>query len=200
MEFEGKLTAAEIERRTGISHDTFIRLKHMGVVPYPEIKGRGKSKGVIGLYPPEVESIVKWVIREQNKGRLSLVEAALKYREEKQIDRGKIREIMNNLGPKEEVASLAPNSGKIAELRQKQLAQIKDITPADEILAKIQSNDVKGYVDAYAEVAEEVHNHARVEYPNYWITYIGVETIKKGNKKFLKVARVNGKPKAKEQT
>ena len=199
MESQDKLTAAEIERRTGISHDTFIRLKHMGVVPYPEIKGRGKNKGIIGLYPPEVESTVMWIIRQKREG-LSLVQAALKYREEQQVDWKKVREIMNSLGPKEEVTSLAPNSGKIAELRRKQLAQIKDITPADEILAKIQSNDVKGYVDAYAEVAEEVHNHARVEYPNYWITYIGVETIKKGNKKLLKVVRVNGKPKAKEQT
>jgi len=81
MDFEGKLTAAEIEKRTGVSHDTLIRLKQLGVVPYPEIKGLGKNRGIVGLYPPEVESILRWVMRERKHG-LSLVEIAKKLREE----------------------------------------------------------------------------------------------------------------------
>ena len=78
------ITTDELLKETGISYPTLTRLKDLGVIPKPSKQGLGNKRGVIGVFPDEVVSIINWVKQEQKYG-LSLVEIAEKYRQRRVI-------------------------------------------------------------------------------------------------------------------
>ena len=92
------ISTDDLLKETGISYPTLTRLKDLGIVPKPSKQGLGNKRGVIGVFPDEVISIINWVKQEQSYG-LSLVQIAEKWRQ---------REITE-----EEVLTTVPNPNKI---------------------------------------------------------------------------------------
>lgn len=73
------VTANEIMKATGVSYAMFTRLKQLGVVPRPQVRGLGRNKGILYSYPDEVKGIVIWVLMEHRRGN-TLVEIADRWR------------------------------------------------------------------------------------------------------------------------
>ncbi|MGD0353375.1 MAG: hypothetical protein ABSB38_07760 [Dehalococcoidia bacterium] len=76
------ITTEELLKETGISYPTLTRLKDLGIIAKPSKQGLGNRRGVIGVFPDEVVSIINWVKQQQACG-LSLVEIAGKWRQAK---------------------------------------------------------------------------------------------------------------------
>ena len=51
------------------------RLKELGIVPKPKVKGLGNRKGVVGIYEDEIVELIKKV-REKQASRYSLAQIA----------------------------------------------------------------------------------------------------------------------------
>jgi DNA-binding transcriptional MerR regulator len=77
-------TTDEVLKETGISYAMLMRLKDLGVVPKPTLRGRGQGggRGVVGIFPEEVIAIINWAKIEQKHG-LSLTQIAEKWRQRK---------------------------------------------------------------------------------------------------------------------
>lgn len=73
------VTANEIIKATGVSYAMFTRLKQLGIVPRPQVRGLGKNKGLLYSYPDEVKDIVTWVLKEHRCGS-TLLEIADRWR------------------------------------------------------------------------------------------------------------------------
>lgn len=80
-------TTDELLKETGISYAMLMRLKDLGVVPKPTLRGRGEGggRGVVGVFPEEVIAIINWAKSEQASG-LSLRQIAEKWREREVIE------------------------------------------------------------------------------------------------------------------
>jgi len=92
-------TTDEVLKETGISYTMLTRLKDFGVIPRPQLQGKGEGggRGVVGIFPDEVIEIIKWAKNEQEAG-LSLSRIAEKWREREVIE--------------EEITTSAPNPDK----------------------------------------------------------------------------------------
>ena len=86
------INTEDLLKETGISYPTLTRLKDLGIIPKPNKQGLGNRRGVIGIFPDEVISVINWVKQEQSHG-LSLVQIAEKWRQAK-VEEGEI------VGPK----------------------------------------------------------------------------------------------------
>lgn len=75
------ITTEKLLKETGISYPTLTRLKELGIIPKPGKQGLGNRRGVIGVFPDEVLSIIKRVKEEQESG-LSLTQIAEKWQQE----------------------------------------------------------------------------------------------------------------------
>jgi DNA-binding transcriptional MerR regulator len=85
-------TTIELLKETGLSHPMLNRLKDLGIVPKPKLKGLGRHKGVIGEFEDDVVDLIKWV-RKQQADNISLVQIAEQLRKAK-IEEGEV------VGPK----------------------------------------------------------------------------------------------------
>ena len=85
-------TTNEVLAETGLTYPMLNRLKDLGIVPKPKLKGLGRHKGVIGEFEDDVIDIIKWV-RKQQKHNISLAQIAEQLRKAK-IEEGEV------VGPK----------------------------------------------------------------------------------------------------
>ena len=85
-------TTTEVLKETGISHPMLNRLKDLGIVPKPKIKGLGRHKGVIGEFEDDIIDLIKWV-RKQQADNISLIQIAEQMRRSN-IEEGEV------VGPK----------------------------------------------------------------------------------------------------
>lgn len=75
-------STAEVLKETDISYAMLMRLKDLGVVPKPTLRGRGQGggRGVVGVFPDEVMDIINWAKEKQESG-LSLTQIADRWRQ-----------------------------------------------------------------------------------------------------------------------
>ncbi len=73
-------TTNEVLAETGLTYPMLNRLKDLGIVPKPKLKGLGRRKGVIGLFEDDVIDIINWVKLQQKLG-FTLVQIAEKYKQ-----------------------------------------------------------------------------------------------------------------------
>jgi len=76
-------TTEEVLEETGISYVMLTRLKDFGVIPRPQLQGKGEGggRGVVGVFPNEVVEVIKQIKEMQEKEGLSLSRIAEKWRE-----------------------------------------------------------------------------------------------------------------------
>lgn len=68
-------TTNEVLAETGLTYPMLGRLKDLGIIPRPKLKGRGRRKGVVGVYEDDIIDIIKRVKHQQESG-LSLTQIA----------------------------------------------------------------------------------------------------------------------------
>ena len=76
-------TTNEVLAETGLTYPMLNRLKDLGIVPKPKLKGQGRGKGVIGEYEDDVVDLIKWVRKQQKDEKKSLPEIAEQLRQAK---------------------------------------------------------------------------------------------------------------------
>ena len=74
-------TTNEVLAETGLTYPMLNRFKDLSIVPKPKLKGRGRRKGVIGVFEDDVIDIINRVKSEQKLG-LTLSKIAEKLRQE----------------------------------------------------------------------------------------------------------------------
>ena len=72
-------TTNEVLTETGLTYPRLNRLKDLGIIPRPRLRGQGRRKGVVGVYEDDIIDIIKSVIRQQASG-ISLTQIARKQR------------------------------------------------------------------------------------------------------------------------
>jgi len=72
-------TTNEVLAETGLTYPRLNRLKDLGIIPRPRLRGQGRRKGVVGVYEDDIIDIIKSVKRQQESG-LSLTQIARKQR------------------------------------------------------------------------------------------------------------------------
>jgi len=75
-------TTNEVLKETGLTYPMLNRLKDLGIVPKPKLKGQGRRKGVVGEFEDDVIDIISGVKLQQKLG-LSLVQIAENLRHER---------------------------------------------------------------------------------------------------------------------
>ena len=70
-------TTNEVLAETGLTYPKLNRLKDLGIIPKPRLKGQGRRKGVVGIYDDDIIDIINDVKRQQESG-LSLTQIARK--------------------------------------------------------------------------------------------------------------------------
>jgi DNA-binding transcriptional MerR regulator len=70
-------TTNEVLTETGLTYPMLNRLKDLGIIPRPRLKGQGRRKGVVGVYDDDIIGIINNVKRQQESG-LSLTQIARK--------------------------------------------------------------------------------------------------------------------------
>ena len=85
-------TTMEVIKESGISYPMLNRLKDLGIVPKPKLRGLGRHKGVIGEFEDNIIDLIKWV-RKQQGHNISLMQIAEQLRKAK-IEEGEV------VGPK----------------------------------------------------------------------------------------------------
>ncbi len=70
-------TTNEVLAETGLTHPMLNRLKDLGIIPRPRLRGQGRRKGVVGVYEDDIIEIIAGVKRQQESG-LSLTQIARK--------------------------------------------------------------------------------------------------------------------------
>lgn len=68
-------TTNEVLAETGLTYPRLNRLKDLGIIPKPTLRGQGRRKGVVGVYEDDIIDIIKDVKRQQEAG-LSLTRIA----------------------------------------------------------------------------------------------------------------------------
>jgi len=68
-------TTNEVLAETGLTYPMLNRLKDLGIIPKPKLKGQGRRKGVVGIYEDDITDIIKSVKLQQESG-LSLTQIA----------------------------------------------------------------------------------------------------------------------------
>ncbi len=81
-------TTNEVLAETGLTYPILNRLKDLGIVPKPQLQGKGNRKGVIGLFEDDITDLIKWV-RKQQAHNISLVQIAEQLRKAK-IEEGEV--------------------------------------------------------------------------------------------------------------
>ena len=82
----------------------------------------------------------------------------------------------------------------LKQIREK-LSQMQDVTPKEEILVAVGSDDQGDFAKAYRKVIDEVHNRLDPENPtpkDFWVRF---QFIEKDGKKFYKVVSALSRPK-----
>lgn len=74
-------TTNEVLAKTGLTYPMLNRLKDLGIVPKPKLKGLGRRKGVVGEFEDDVIEIISRVKLLQ-KRRFTLSEIAEQFKEE----------------------------------------------------------------------------------------------------------------------
>ena len=74
-------TTTEVLAETGLTHPMLNRLKDLGLIPKPGLKGRGRRKGVVGVFEDNIIDIINDVKSQQESG-LSLTQIAESRRRE----------------------------------------------------------------------------------------------------------------------
>ena len=77
--------------------------------------------------------------------------------------------------------------GETLKQIQEKLSQMRDVTPKEEILIPVDSDDRGDFAEAYKKVINEVHHRLDPENPtpkDFWVRF---QLIKKDDKKFYKV-------------
>jgi DNA-binding transcriptional MerR regulator len=72
-------TTNEVLAETGLTYPMLNRLKDLGIIPRPRLRGQGRRKGVVGVYEDDIIDIIKSVKLQQGSG-LSLTQIARKQR------------------------------------------------------------------------------------------------------------------------
>ena len=70
-------TTNEVLTETGLTYPMLNRLKDLGIIPKPKLRGQGRRKGVVGVYEDDIIDIIKNVKHQQESG-LSLTQIARK--------------------------------------------------------------------------------------------------------------------------
>lgn len=76
-------TVNEVLKETGLTYPMLNRLKDLGIVPKPKLKGLGRARGTVGIYEDEVINIINSVKLERKTG-LSLTQIAERFRAERE--------------------------------------------------------------------------------------------------------------------
>jgi len=74
-------TTNEVLAETGLTYPMFNRLKDLGIVPKPRLKGQGRRKGVVGVFEDDVIDTIHWVKLQQKRG-FTISEIAEQHRRE----------------------------------------------------------------------------------------------------------------------
>lgn len=74
----------EILAATGLTYPMLNRLKDLGIVPKPRLKGQGRRKGVVGVFEDSVIDIINRVKLQKKRG-LTLIQIAEKIRQEREL-------------------------------------------------------------------------------------------------------------------
>jgi DNA-binding transcriptional MerR regulator len=72
-------TTNEVLAKTGLTYPMLNRLKDLGIIPRPRLKGRGRRKGVVGVFDDDIIGIISEV-KSQQKSGLSLTQIAASRR------------------------------------------------------------------------------------------------------------------------
>lgn len=70
-------TTNEVLTETGLTYPRLNRLKDLGIIPRPRLRGQGRRKGVVGVYEDDIIEIINSVKRQQESG-VSLTQIARK--------------------------------------------------------------------------------------------------------------------------
>jgi DNA-binding transcriptional MerR regulator len=73
-------TTNEVLTETGLTYPRLNRLKDLGIIPRPKLRGQGRRRGVVGVYEDDIIDIINNVKRQQKSG-LSLTQIAQKARQ-----------------------------------------------------------------------------------------------------------------------
>ena len=73
----------EVLAATGLSYPRLNRLKDLGIIPRPRLKGQGRRRGVVGVFEDSVIDIIDGVKLQQKRG-LTLLQIAEKMRQERE--------------------------------------------------------------------------------------------------------------------
>ena len=68
-------TTTEVLAETGLTYPMLNRLKDLGIIPKPRLRGRGRRKGVVGIFEDNIIDIINDVKSQQESG-LSLTQIA----------------------------------------------------------------------------------------------------------------------------
>jgi hypothetical protein len=101
-------TTNEILAETGLTYPMLNRLKDLGIVPKPKLKGLGRHKGVIGEYEDNVIDVINWVNKQRKHGQ-SLTQIAGHLRQAKTVE-GEIE------GPKSDASLVSWAARRFIEL------------------------------------------------------------------------------------
>lgn len=88
LRFLSMKTTHEVLEETGLTYPMLNRLKDLGIVPKPKLKGLGRRKGVVGVFEDDVIDIIKWVKKQQDDG-VPLAQIAEHLRQVK-VEEGKL--------------------------------------------------------------------------------------------------------------
>lgn len=72
-------TTNEVLAETGLTYPMLNRLKDLGIIPRPKLRGQGRRRGVVGVYEDDIIDIITGVKRQQESG-LSLTQIARKQK------------------------------------------------------------------------------------------------------------------------
>ena len=77
-------TTTEVLTETGLTYPMLNRLKDLGIIPKPRLRGRGRRKGVVGVFDDNIIDIIKDVKSRQDSG-MSLIQIAASRRQEPEL-------------------------------------------------------------------------------------------------------------------
>ncbi len=78
-------TTNEVLAETGLTYPILNRLKDLGIVPKPKLRGLGRHRGVIGEFEDDVVDIINWVKKQRGHGQ-SLTQIAEHLRQAKIVE------------------------------------------------------------------------------------------------------------------
>lgn len=154
------MTTDEVLGKTGISYVMLTRLKDFGIIPRPQLQGKGTGggRGIVGVFPDEVVEVIEWAKSEQRAG-LSLSRIAEKWHERRVVS----------------------EPSEILEIDY-----VEVVRPKDKILIPAGAEPVRAYLDG----CDPFYEQMRRLYPDYMVSTVDMVTVNIDGRKYYQPGRI----------